>query len=127
MRERGDLHDPELGGLSEEKPAAIKLERDYSLTLVVSHSIATLLLMQVLWLGSNPWGFSSALSPGEQKKTRLLSCYFFAEREGFEPPDLLQSTVFKTAAFDRSAISPPKRTAKVSSIFKKQKKILEAL
>jgi hypothetical protein len=37
-------------------------------------------------------------------------CYelilFSAEREGFEPPDLLQSTVFKTAAFDRSAISP---------------------
>lgn len=31
---------------------------------------------------------------------------FFAEKEGFEPPDLLQSTVFKTAAFDRSAISP---------------------
>ena len=30
----------------------------------------------------------------------------YAEREGFEPPDLLQSTVFKTAAFDRSAISP---------------------
>ena len=29
-----------------------------------------------------------------------------AEREGFEPPDLLQSTVFKTAALDRSAISP---------------------
>lgn len=33
---------------------------------------------------------------------KLLS----AEKEGFEPPDLLQSTVFKTAAFDRSAISP---------------------
>ena len=31
---------------------------------------------------------------------------FLAEKEGFEPPDLLQSTVFKTAAFDRSAISP---------------------
>ncbi len=29
-----------------------------------------------------------------------------AEREGFEPPDLLQSTVFKTAAIDHSAISP---------------------
>ena len=29
-----------------------------------------------------------------------------AESEGFEPPDLLQSTVFKTAAFDRSASSP---------------------
>ena len=29
-----------------------------------------------------------------------------AEKEGFEPPDLLQSTVFKTAAIDHSAISP---------------------
>ncbi|PZU79716.1 MAG: hypothetical protein DI529_17285, partial [Chryseobacterium sp.] len=26
--------------------------------------------------------------------------------EGFEPPDLLQSTVFKTAAIDHSANSP---------------------
>ena len=31
---------------------------------------------------------------------------FFAEREGFEPPEVLPSTVFKTAAFNRSAISP---------------------
>ena len=31
---------------------------------------------------------------------------FFAEKEGFEPPEVLPSTVFKTAAFDRSAISP---------------------
>ena len=30
----------------------------------------------------------------------------FAEREGFEPPEVLPSTVFKTAAIDRSAISP---------------------
>ena len=30
----------------------------------------------------------------------------FAEKEGFEPPVLLQTTVFKTAAFDHSAISP---------------------
>ncbi len=29
-----------------------------------------------------------------------------AEREGFEPPEGCPSTVFKTAAFDRSAISP---------------------
>jgi len=28
-----------------------------------------------------------------------------AEREGFEPPDPCESTVFKTAAFDHSAIS----------------------
>jgi hypothetical protein len=35
-----------------------------------------------------------------------LGLAYVAEKEGFEPPDLLQSTVFKTAAFDRSAISP---------------------
>ena len=35
-----------------------------------------------------------------------------AEREGFEPPDLLQSTVFKTAAIDRSAISPGAKVRK---------------
>lgn len=35
---------------------------------------------------------------------------FPAEKEGSEPPDLLQSTVFKTAAFDHSAISPVKTT-----------------
>jgi hypothetical protein len=29
-----------------------------------------------------------------------------AEREGFEPPEACTSTVFKTAAFDHSAISP---------------------
>ena len=41
------------------------------------------------------------------KKTHNTYCGFpFAEKEGFEPPDLLQSTVFKTAAFDHSAISP---------------------
>ena len=38
-------------------------------------------------------------------KKALIKGYW-AEREGFEPPDLLQSTVFKTAAIDRSAISP---------------------
>ncbi len=33
-----------------------------------------------------------------------------AEREGFEPPDgSSPSTVFKTAAFDRSAISPSQK------------------
>ena len=31
---------------------------------------------------------------------------FLAESEGFEPPDPLRSTVFKTAAFDHSANSP---------------------
>lgn len=31
---------------------------------------------------------------------------YFAESEGFEPPDPCRSTVFKTAAIDRSANSP---------------------
>ena len=52
------------------------------------------------------------------KKKLILLCYF-AEKEGFEPPDLLQSTVFKTAAIDHSAISPLKSngTAKVILFF----------
>ncbi len=33
----------------------------------------------------------------------------FAEREGFEPPEVLPSTVFKTAAIDHSAISPAQK------------------
>ena len=33
-----------------------------------------------------------------------------AEEQGFEPRDLLQSTVFKTAAIDHSAI-PPKNVS----------------
>lgn len=40
------------------------------------------------------------------KNPKLSFRVILAEKEGFEPPDLLQSTVFKTAAFDRSAISP---------------------
>lgn len=31
---------------------------------------------------------------------------FNTEREGFEPPETCASTVFKTASFDRSDISP---------------------
>ena len=40
------------------------------------------------------------------KKAPKMGLFHYAEREGFEPPNLLQLTVFKTAAFDRSAISP---------------------
>ncbi len=43
---------------------------------------------------------------GKEKTQNFRFGFSFAEKEGFEPPDLLQSTVFKTAAFDRSAISP---------------------
>ena len=44
----------------------------------------------------------------QNKNAPLLrgAVYEFAESEGFEPPDLLQSTVFKTAAIDHSASSP---------------------
>ncbi len=40
------------------------------------------------------------------KKAPKMGLFHYAEREGFEPPNLLQSTVFKTAAFNHSAISP---------------------
>ena len=40
---------------------------------------------------------------------QLILVSNLAESEGFEPPDLLQSTVFKTAAIDHSAISPINR------------------
>ena len=46
---------------------------------------------------------------GELKKksgSQIPVSHFFAESEGFEPPDPLRSTVFKTAAFDHSANSP---------------------
>ena len=47
-----------------------------------------------------------------KKREKKKSCKSFdlqdsvAEREGFEPPEPLSSTVFKTAAIDHSAISP---------------------
>ena len=42
-----------------------------------------------------------------QKNRKILIFRFIsAEREGFEPPDPLRSTVFKTAAIDHSATSP---------------------
>ncbi len=45
----------------------------------------------------------------KQKKLHHDDEASLAESEGFEPPDLLQSTVFKTAAFDHSANSPPQK------------------
>ncbi len=42
-----------------------------------------------------------------KKERRLLNLLCaLAERQGFEPWEGCPSTVFKTAAFDRSAISP---------------------
>ena len=40
------------------------------------------------------------------KKLVMKITSFFAEKEGFEPPEALTSLVFKTSAFDHSAISP---------------------
>ena len=49
--------------------------------------------------------------PEKKKGTSyLIDCLSLsAEREGFEPPEAFTSTVFKTAAFDRSAISPAQK------------------
>ncbi len=40
----------------------------------------------------------------KNKKRHKFLIYAFAEGEGFEPPVPFGTTVFKTAAFDRSAI-----------------------
>ncbi len=68
-------------------------------------------------------------NPVNHKIYEVLIAFAFqlAEKEGFEPPDLLQSTVFKTAAFDRSAISPVYRyhfliaSANIEGFFRKKK------
>ena len=41
-----------------------------------------------------------------------------AESEGFEPPEPFGSTVFKTAAFDHSAISPVFKTEPSVYVYK---------
>ncbi len=46
------------------------------------------------------------LKTQKQKSCKSFDLQDFAEREGFEPPEPLSSTVFKTAAIDHSAISP---------------------
>ena len=65
---------------------------------------------------------------------RTRSSFWLAEREGFEPPEPLSSTVFKTAAIDHSAISPsvkhnhfPKSGAKVLLFFELCKFLIKNL
>ncbi len=48
-------------------------------------------------------------TPLNDERAAFEAALSFAESEGFEPPDLLQSTVFKTAAFDHSANSPAQK------------------
>ena len=43
---------------------------------------------------------------GGINKKRAVTQLLCAEREGFEPPEPLSSSVFKTGAFDHSAIFP---------------------
>ena len=52
-------------------------------------------------------GFTTLVDNKKGNKSRNYLIYTLsAEREGFEPPEPLSSTVFKTAAIDHSAISP---------------------
>ena len=54
--------------------------------------------------------FKLRLKCARIKKPAIAGFFaWFAEREGFEPPDLLQTLVFKTSALNRSAISPVMR------------------
>ena len=57
------------------------------------------------WTSTFMIGISNRLYPPFlQLKDTSQSTY--EESEGFEPPDLLQSIVFKTTSFDRSDNSP---------------------
>ncbi len=49
------------------------------------------------------------------KKIHLISQVdLIAEKEGFEPPVPRGTTVFKTAAFDHSAISPERDKSRIN-------------
>ena len=61
------------------------------------------LLWQATSSITNP--HSGVLIPSNAKK-EALSFLFLAEREGFEPPVPLSTSVFKTGAIDHSATSP---------------------
>ena len=51
--------------------------------------------------------FQKTRNPNSLRIRVLTFCHFcFAEREGFEPPVVLPTSVFKTGALNRSAISP---------------------
>ena len=56
--------------------------------------------------------------PSESVKEPCLLIKNKKESEGFEPPEPLSSTVFKTAAIDHSAISPRNRVQKYCFFFK---------
>ena len=45
----------------------------------------------------------------KKPKCKHLTFLHLAESEGFEPPEPRSSTVFKTAAIDHSANSPPQK------------------
>ena len=62
------------------------------------------------------------------KKTRLLRkrvLVICAEEEGFEPPVPCGTTVFKTAAFDHSAIPPGAKLVKKYNVHMKKRKIVD--
>ena len=69
------------------------------------------IVLNVLGFAHNHFSFSrlyhdSTIRHLNEKCPMKGHLKLFAESEGFEPPDLLQSTVFKTAAIDHSANSP---------------------
>ena len=61
---------------------------------------------------------TKALSENLKRKSHSILHYFatLAETEGFEPPIHFCITVFKTAAIDRSAISPLQKYKRLSFV-----------
>ena len=76
--------------------------------------VRTICNCKACWWRVELAGFESERPLRQIRKTPLTRGFsYLAEREGFEPPEGYKpSTVFKTAAFDRSATSPYKLSLK---------------
>ncbi len=61
-----------------------------------------------------------AATQQKKRQNTLSLCIetYFAESEGFEPPDPCRSTVFKTAAIDHSANFPRAKVVQISHFAK---------
>ena len=81
-----------------------------SVMIPLRRSLKQKALVHSVHLRSLPFCFLMKINFQRIQKDKALllrnKAFCFAEREGFEPPVPKGTTVFKTAAFDHSAISP---------------------
>jgi hypothetical protein len=79
-------------------PGRERISKQTNATVPVNHLLFTAIFTQAL-LGSMAVNNKCPIK-------KMGHLFVLAESEGFEPPEPLSSTVFKTAAIDHSANSP---------------------